>query len=103
MQSTKGLTLKAQNYINSFCRSKAKCERYGVKEKELRQQIYMLALYTFRQYHHAGFPTDIKHPGLNQQSSKKPTNKYEYIIPDTRMGNSVVDNRTEAILVWRET
>tara|TARA_R100000458_G_C8072942_1_gene110931 strand:+ start:91 stop:390 length:300 start_codon:yes stop_codon:yes gene_type:complete len=99
MQSNHGLTVKDHNYINNYCKSIAKCEKHGVREKDLRQQIYMLGLYTFRQYHHAGLPADIKHPGLSQQSRNTQTKQYEHIIPDTRMGNSVVDNRTKAILV----
>ena len=63
----KGLTLKDQNFINSSCKSIAKFEKHGVKEKELRRQIYVLGLYTFRQYHKAGLPCDIKHPRLKEQ------------------------------------
>jgi len=62
----KGLTLKDQNFINSSCRSIAKCEKYGVQEKELRRQIYVLGLYAFRQYHKAGIPSDIRHPQLRE-------------------------------------
>ena len=99
MQNNKGLTLKDQNYINSYCKSIAKCERHGVREKELIQQIYMLGLYTFRQYHHAGFPLDIKHPGLNQQSYTPQTNKYEHNSASARLVNILVDNPTNAVLV----
>lgn len=60
----KGLTLKDQNFINTSCRSIAKCEEIGVKEKELRRQLYVLGLYTFRQYHKAGIPSDIRNPRL---------------------------------------
>ena len=63
----RGLTLKDQNFINSTCRSIAKCENYGVQDNELRQQIYMLGLYTFRQFHKAGKPIDFRHPGLKQR------------------------------------
>ena len=62
----KGLTLRDQNFIYSSCRSIAKCENHGVRDKELRQQIYMLGLYTFRQYHKAGKPSDYRYPGLRQ-------------------------------------
>ena len=62
--NNKGLTLKDQNFINSTCRSIAKCEKHGVKDRELRQQVYMLGLYTFRKYHKAGIPEDFSHPGL---------------------------------------
>ncbi len=63
----KGLTLKDQNFINSSCRSIAKCEKHGVKEAELRRQIYILGLYTFRSFHKAGIPSDIRHPRLLEQ------------------------------------
>ena len=99
MHSTKGLTLKDQNYINSYCKSIAKCERHGVKEKELRQQIYMLGLYTFRQYHHAGLPADIKHPGLNQQSRNTQTKQYEHLNKSPGLGKQLLDHSTKAILV----
>ena len=63
----KGLTLRDQNFINSSCRSIAKCENHGVKERELRRQIYMLGVYAFRQYHKVGLPSDIKHPGVRER------------------------------------
>tara|TARA_R100000152_G_C6770781_1_gene197070 strand:+ start:1151 stop:1366 length:216 start_codon:yes stop_codon:yes gene_type:complete len=63
----KGLTLKDQNFINSSCRSIAKCDKHGVDENELRRQIYILGLYAFRQYHKAGLPTDIRHPSLSSR------------------------------------
>ena len=62
----KGLTLKDQNFINSTCRSIAKCETHGVKEQELRRQIYILRLYTFRSFHKASLPSDIRHPRLHK-------------------------------------
>ena len=61
----KGLTLKDFNFINSSCRSIAKCENHGVKKEELRRQIYMLGLYTFRKYHEAAVPEDISDPRLS--------------------------------------
>ena len=98
MQSNKGLTVKDHKYIDNYCKSIAKCERHGTREKELRQQIYMLGLYTFRQFHHAGLPADITHPGLNQQPKQHPINKYEHVIPDKRMDIKFIDNRTKAIV-----
>ena len=64
MKQTKGLTLKDQNFINSTCRSIFKFEKHGVNDSELRQQIYMLGLFTFRQFYKAGFPSDYKNPSL---------------------------------------
>ena len=64
MQQSKGLTLRDYNHINSTCRAIAKCDKYGVEVQELRQQVYMLGLFTFRQFHKAGFPTNYKNPSL---------------------------------------
>ena len=61
----KGLTLKDQNWINSKCRSIAKLENHGVQEKFLLNEVYMLGLFAFRQFHKAGMPEDCMHPGLN--------------------------------------
>ena len=61
----KGLTLKDQNWINSKCRSIAKLESHGVQEKFLRNEVYMQCLFAFRQFHKAGMPDDVMHPGLN--------------------------------------
>ena len=63
----KGLTLKDQNWINSKCRSIAKLEHHGVQERFLRQEVYLLDLYAFRQFHNAELPEDAMHPGLNYQ------------------------------------
>ena len=67
MHQTKGLTLRDYNHINSTCRAIAKCEKYGVQDKELRQQVYMLGLFTFRQFHKAGLPIDYKQVGLKNK------------------------------------
>ena len=61
----KGLTLKEQNWINTKCRGIAKLERHGVREDNLRRELYMLGLFAFRQFHKAGMPEDVMHPGLN--------------------------------------
>ena len=67
MASTKGLTLKDYNWINSKCRAIAKLERHGVQEKFLRNELYVLGVYAFRHFHNADMPEDILHPSLNYQ------------------------------------
>ena len=32
------------------------CQKNGIKDSELRQLIYMLGVYSFRQYHKVGLP-----------------------------------------------
>ena len=64
MRTKTGLTASDQHFINSTCRSIAKFDKHGVSELALRQQIYMLGLFTFRKFYKAGFPTDYKNPSL---------------------------------------
>ena len=71
MQLENGLSIKDQNWINTKCRSIAKLERHGVKERFLRHELYMLGVYAFRQFHHAGLPQDPMHPGLRNENTNK--------------------------------
>ena len=64
MRTPTGLTSRDQNFIHSTCRSIARFDQYGISELALRQQIYMLGLFTFRQFYKAGFPSDYKNPSL---------------------------------------
>ena len=83
MKQAKGFTLKDYTHINSTCRAIAKCERLGVGTKDLRQQIYMLGLFTFRQFHKAGLPIDFSRPELSQPSIKL----NEYASKNSRIHN----------------
>ena len=65
MASNKGLTLKDYNWINSKCRAIAKMEQHGVKERFLRNELYVLGVFAFRHFHGAEMPEDMLHPSLN--------------------------------------
>ena len=65
MASNKGLTLKDYNWINSKCRSIAKLEAHGIADKFIRNELYVLGVFAFRQFHSAGMPKDLLHPSLN--------------------------------------
>ena len=56
MSTTKGLTLKDYNWINSKCRAIAKMEHHGVKERFLRNELYVLGVFAFRHFHGAEMP-----------------------------------------------
>jgi len=71
MATTKGLTLKDYNWINSKCRSIAKLETHGVPDKFLRNELYVLGVFAFRQFHKAGMPADMLHPSLNYKPQEK--------------------------------
>ena len=64
MASNKGLTLKDYNWINSKCRAIARMEQHGVKERYLRNELYVLGVFAFRRFHSAGMPQDLLHPSL---------------------------------------
>ena len=68
MKQAEGLTLGDQNFINSTCRSIFKFEKHGVNDSELRQQIYMLGLYNYRQFHKVGTPKDIRNPRILEET-----------------------------------
>ena len=65
MATTKGLTLKDYNRINSKCRDIAKMEYHGMKERFLRNELYVLGVFAFRHFHGADMPEDMLHPSLN--------------------------------------
>ena len=65
MLKAKGFTQKDQSFIQSRCRSIAQLDEFGVEDKQLRQQLYMLGVYAYRQFHKAGLPQDMWSPRLN--------------------------------------
>ena len=65
MLKAKGFTQKDQSFIQSRCRSIAKLDEFGVEDNQLRQQLYMLGVYAYRQFHKAGLPQDMWSPRLN--------------------------------------
>ena len=70
MKTSKGLTIKDHNFINSTCRSIFKFEKHGVNDSELRHQIYMLGLYNYRKFHKVGISKDFKNPRILEESLK---------------------------------
>ena len=50
-------------------------EQHGVKERYLRNELYVLGVFAFRHFHSAGMPQDLLHPSLNYptQSLEKVT------------------------------
>ena len=70
MPKSKGFTQEDQRFISSQCNSIARLEKNGIKDSELRQLIYMLGVYSFRQYHKVGLPADHKFPGLQCPAKK---------------------------------
>ena len=71
MASNKGLTLKDYNWIKGKCRSIAKLEAHGVTDKFIRNELYILGVFAFRQFHKVGMPADILNPSLTSQPQSK--------------------------------
>ena len=73
MNFSTGLTNKDKGWIDTKSRSIATLERYGLADNRLRREIYLLGLFAFRQFHKAGPPKDLMHPGLTDEHTN--TNK----------------------------
>ena len=71
MTSDKGLTVKDYNWINSKCRCIAKLEAHGVTDKFIRNELYVLGVFAFHQFHKAGMPADMLNPSLTYQPQSK--------------------------------
>ena len=61
--TSKGLT--KQNIKHMLCQMNNIAKLEGVvSDKELRQMLYVLGVYAYRQHHKAGIPVDMKQPRL---------------------------------------
>ena len=58
-----GFTIEDEKHIRSRIKSLSKIEP-NISEKELRHQIYLIGVYSYRQFMKAGIPVDVKHPAL---------------------------------------
>ena len=65
MKVTKQLTIKDIQNIHSMSRSVSQLEKIGVSEAEIKQMLYRIGVYAYRQYHSAGFPVSCDHPLLS--------------------------------------
>jgi len=65
MRTTKQLTIKDIKNIHSMSRSVGQLEKIGVSEAEIKQMLYRIGVYAYRQYHSAGFPVSCDHPLLS--------------------------------------
>ena len=64
MRKTTGLTQNDWKHIQCQCRSISKLED-NVSDKEIRQMLYTLGVYAYRQFHKQGLPVDMKQPRLS--------------------------------------
>ena len=65
MRTTKQLTIKDIQNIHSMSRSVGQLEKIGASEAEIKQMLYRIGVYAYRQYHSAGFPVSCDHPLLS--------------------------------------
>ena len=61
----KGLTEKDIKYLTTLSEALSKLESNGYDQDKLKTQLYLMGVYFYRQYHHAGVPDDFQNPGLN--------------------------------------
>ena len=65
MRTAKQLTIKEIQNIHSMSRSVSQLEKIGVNESEIKQMLYRIGVYAYRQYHSAGIPVSSEHPLLS--------------------------------------
>lgn len=65
MKTTKQLTIKDIQNIHSMCRSVSQLEKIGVSEAEIKQMLYRIGVFAYRQYHSVGIPVSTDHPLLS--------------------------------------
>ena len=65
MNTTKQLTIKDIQNIHSMSRSVSQLEKIGVSEAEIKQMLYRIGVFAYRQYHSAGIPVSTEHPLLS--------------------------------------
>ena len=65
MRVTKQLTIKDIQNIHSMSRSVSKLDKIAVSESEIKQMLYRIGVYAYRQYHSAGIPVSSEHPLLS--------------------------------------
>jgi hypothetical protein len=80
--NNKSLTTKDLEYILCSCRSIARLEKHDVNEQQIKQMLYQLGVYAYRQYHKVGLPADLKHPLLS--APKKVWDKTSHSFVDER-------------------
>ena len=65
MRTTKQLSIKDIQNIHSMSRSVSQLEKIGVSEDEIKQMLYRIGVFAYRQYHSAVIPVSTEHPLLS--------------------------------------
>ena len=86
MRVTKQLSIKDIQNIHSMSRSVSQLEKIGVNESEIKQMLYRIGVYAYRQYHSAGFPVSCDHPLLS--APKKVWDESSLSFIDERINES---------------
>ena len=79
----KGITETNLKFIKCQCRTIAKLEE-NIPEQELKQALYKLGCYIYREYHDAGLPVSLKHPGLKAEKKVWSKEDMKY-VPESQL------------------
>ena len=63
----KGITETNIKFIKCQCRTIGKLDLNNIPEQELKQALYKLGCYIYREYHNAGLPASLAHPSLSAE------------------------------------
>ena len=66
------------------CESIGELDKNNIDENVLRDQIYKLGTYVYRQYHGVGYAVDDRHPSVFAEKRVWCQERYEY-IPESEL------------------
>ena len=79
MNNKFGLTQSDFKYLNCSAKSIAKLEAAGVDELAVKQMLYELGVFVYRQANKAGLPVSLRHPLLSAPKKVWDEQKLEYV------------------------
>ena len=79
----KGITQTNLKFVTCQCNAIGKLDG-NIPEQELKKALYKLGCYIYREYHGAGVPASLNHPGLSAEKKvwSKADMKY---IPESQL------------------
>lgn len=83
MSKAMRLSLSDEKMVYSLVRNITKLDKTGIPEREIKQLIYQMGVYVYRQLNHAGIPADIKHPRLDAPKVVWSKEKYDFVTENT--------------------
>ena len=80
----KSITETNMKFIRCQCRTIGELDMNNIPEQELKQALYKLGCYVYREYHDAGLPVSLAHPSLNAEKKVWSKDAMKY-VPESEL------------------